>query len=430
MLYKLIINIKKDYDFENLDILDFFSHLKKSFNVLNKEYIFFDNNISFKLFDPKKLNCFIEYIIKSENNNISDLINNFLEDYDFIEEYIFSKLNHTEQIKENFEISSSQIKNLVNHIDKLFYLRKDLQEMGKFIHSDKKDSYYKLIKNLSLTKYELKNEAFNLRLIDIGEDINILENSLIEFAKNLGLDLQFTFNTHKICIDKIVYFNIKPCLIALLYSFISEEYKRQQKDIQKKSFNLNLEFMQEFNKLKIIIRNKNIAENPSYSNLLKNDYFSHKENDYEINFFNYITSIATHNGRTYIDNENNIVSKIHLNFLSLNCYILQSELGYFAIDKSQVIKIHKYENLKNVLIDNTSYYKLDDFRLPILNKMRNPKYAIHVYIKKQNFVFLIDDILYEEKIFVQPIKDNNYFIGECLLKDTKKAYILNLATYL
>lgn len=109
--------------------------------------------------------------------------------------------------------------------------------MGKFIKDDKKDSYYKLIKNLSLTKYELKNETFNLRLIDIEYDINAIQNSLVEFAKNLGIDLQFTFDTHKNRIDKIVYFNIKPSLVALLYSFVSEEYKRQQK-IYKRIFQI------------------------------------------------------------------------------------------------------------------------------------------------------------------------------------------------
>lgn len=431
MLYKLIINIKKNYNFENLNILDFFLKLKKSFNVLNKEYVFFDNSINFNTYDPKKLNCFIEYVIKTEDKNIFNSINNFLKNYDFIEEYIFSKLNHTEQIKESFEIDSSQITSLVNKIDKLFYIRKELQEMGKFIKDDKKDSYYKLIKNLSLTKYELKNETFNLRLIDIEYDINAIQNSLVEFAKNLGIDLQFTFDTHKNRIDKIVYFNIKPSLVALLYSFVSEEYKRQQKNIQKESFKLHLEFLQEFNKLKILILNKNVKRNPSYASILKNDYFSYNDNENEINFFNYKTSISTHNGRTYIDESNNIISKIHLNFLSLDCYIIQSELGYFAIDKSQIVKIYNYEPCKNILIENKEYYILNDFKLPIINKMKNPKYAIHIYTKKQNFIFLIDNILYEEKIFVQPIKfDNTHFIGECLLKDTKKAYILNLATYL
>ena len=69
--------------------------------------------------------------------------------------------------------------------------------------------------------------------------------------------------------------------------------------------------------------------------------------------------------------------------------------------------------------------------MPILNSVTNPKFAIQICIKLQNFILLVNDVLYEEKIFVRPIEnDNNNFIGECLLKDTKKAYILNLASYL
>lgn len=412
MLYKLTININKEYNFEKLDILDFFSHLKKSFNILNKEYIFFDNNINFNTYNPKILNCFIEYIISSDNKDIETYIDAFLKNYNFITDYIFSKLDDNFEMKNEFSINCSQITNLVNNIDKLFYLRKDLQEMGKYISEDMKKDYYKLIKNLSLTKYELKNKAFNLRLLNVAIDLKKIETSLIDYAKNFGIDLQFDHTTSDTFIDKIVYFNIKTSLINLLHNFIKKNYKLQQKNIHKTSFKLGVYFTQTFNKLKIIIKSDTIFEN-------------------EENFFNYKTCITSNGGRTFINEENDIISKIPLNFLTLDCYIISSELGYFAIDKTQILKIYNYLKENKINIGNKEYYNLNNFKFPILNKSKNPKYALHIYIKKQNFIFLVDDILYEEKVFVQPIEfDNIHFIGECLLKDTKKAYILNLKTYL
>ena len=46
-------------------------------------------------------------------------------------------------------------------------------------------------------------------------------------------------------------------------------------------------------------------------------------------------------------------------------------------------------------------------------------------------IIVIPSGIYKEKIFVRHINDmSGDFIGDCLLKDTKKAYILNLAKYL
>lgn len=431
MLYKLTINIKKDYNFDKLNILDFFINLKKSFNVINKEYVFLDNTINFDLYNPKILNCFVEYTIKSNNKNIENLINNFLSSYDFILDHMLSKLDFSSDGKNDFSINTTQISSLVNNIDKLFYIRKELQEMGKYIPKDKQDYYYSIIKNLSVTKYDLKAETFNLRLIDIAEDIKEIETNLIGYAKNLGIDLYLKYNTNNISLDKIVYFNIKPSLVALLYGFVSEEYKRQQKNIQKEAFEINLEFIQNFNKLKIVITNPNIKYNSTYQNIIKNDYFSYKENEYETNLLNFKLTINSLGGRIFIDESCNIIAKIKLNFLTLDCYIIQTELGYFAIDKTQISKIFKYDNTKITYIENKPYYEIGTFKLPIINKINNPVYAIQASVKKYHFIFLVEKILYEEKIFVKPIEyDNSNFIGECLLKDTKKAYILNFATFL
>ena len=146
---------------------------------------------------------------------------------------------------------------------------------------------------------------------------------------------------------------------------------------------------------------------------------------------NYKHIIESKDGRLYIDEDSNIVTKLPLNFLTLNCYIVKTALGYFAIDKTKVINVFKYNKDNVVSINNVKYFKISSFEMPILNSVTNPKFAIQICIKLQNFILLVNDVLYEEKIFVRPIEnDNNNFIGECLLKDTKKAYILNLASYL
>lgn len=432
MLYKLTITFKKDYDIEKINILDFFKNIKESFNVISKEYVFLDNNISFNDYVPDKINCFLEFIISFDGNNIDELVKKFLSDFDFILDYILIKLSEVESKKDEFSINSSQINNLVNNIDKLFYIRKDLQEMSRFIRKDKKDEYYRLIKNLSLTKYYLKDETFNLRMINVTNELKNIQSRLVEYAKTFGIDFQLNYDINNtITMDKILFFAIKPSLISLLYAFIHEENEKRQKNIEKKEFIVSINFIQDFNKIKIIINNPNIQNNLAYTNIAKNDFYSIKENELELSFLNYKHIIESKDGRLYIDEDSNIVTKLPLNFLTLNCYIIKTALGYFAIDKTKVINVFKYNKDNVVSINNVKYFKISSFEMPILNSVTNPKFAIQICIKLQNFILLVNDVLYEEKIFVRPIEnDNNNFIGECLLKDTKKAYILNLASYL
>lgn len=432
MLYKLTITFKKDYDIEKINILDFFKNIKESFNVISKEYVFLDNNVSFNDYVPDKINCFLEFIISFDGNNIDELIKKFLSDFDFILDYILIKLSEVESKKDEFSINSSQINNLVNNIDKLFYIRKDLQEMSKFIRKDKKDEYYRLIKNLSLTKYYLKDETFNLRMINVTNELQNIQSRLVEYAKTFGIDFQLNYDINNtITMDKILFFAIKPSLISLLYAFIHEENEKRQRNIEKKEFIVSINFIQDFNKIKIIINNPNIQNNLAYTNIAKNDFYSIKENELELSFLNYKHIIESKDGRLYIDEDSNIVTKLPLNFLTLNCYIIKTALGYFAIDKTKVINVFKYNKDNVVSINNVKYFKISSFEMPILNSVTNPKFAIQICIKLQNFILLVNDVLYEEKIFVRPIEnDNNNFIGECLLKDTKKAYILNLASYL
>lgn len=432
MLYKLTITFKKDYDIEKINILDFFKNIKESFNVISKEYVFLDNNVSFNDYVPDKINCFLEFIISFDGNNIDELIKKFLSDFDFILDYILIKLSEVESKKDEFSINSSQINNLVNNIDKLFYIRKDLQEMSRFIRKDKKDEYYRLIKNLSLTKYYLKDETFNLRMINVTNELQNIQSRLVEYAKTFGIDFQLNYDINNtITMDKILFFAIKPSLISLLYAFIHEENEKRQRNIEKKEFIVSINFIQDFNKIKIIINNPNIQYNLAYTNIAKNDFYSIKENELELSFLNYKHIIESKDGRLYIDEDSNIVTKLPLNFLTLNCYIIKTALGYFAIDKTKVINVFKYNKANVVSINNVKYFKISSFEMPILNSVTNPKFAIQICIKLQNFILLVNDVLYEEKIFVRPIEnDNNNFIGECLLKDTKKAYILNLASYL
>lgn len=432
MLYKLTITFKKDYDIEKINILDFFKNIKESFNVISKEYVFLDNNISFNDYVPDKINCFLEFIISFDGNNIDELVKKFLSDFDFILDYILIKLSEVESKKDEFSINSSQINNLVNNIDKLFYIRKDLQEMSRFIRKDKKDEYYRLIKNLSLTKYYLKDETFNLRMINVTNELKNIQSRLVEYAKTFGIDFQLNYDINNtITMDKILFFAIKPSLISLLYAFIHEENEKRQRNIEKKEFIVSINFIQDFNKIKIIINNPNIQNNLAYTNIAKNDFYSIKENELELSFLNYKHIIESKDGRLYIDEDSNIVTKLPLNFLTLNCYIIKTALGYFAIDKTKVINVFKYNKDNVVSINNVKYFKISSFEMPILNSVTNPKFAIQICIKLQNFILLVNNVLYEEKIFVRPIEnDNNNFIGECLLKDTKKAYILNLASYL
>ena len=431
MFYKLSVFFDKKYNFKTFDIQNFFEHLKEFFTILSEDYIFFNNNINFKEFNPNIINCFIEYTIEYNEKNIDLALANFFKAYIFVEKYNLQKFKYSLRSDKKFYINPKQIDNLVSNIDKLFYIRSDLTDMSKYIKENQRKKYLSLIKNLSITKYNLKNESFLLRMLDLNSEIPEIENNLLEYAKNLGIAFQCSFITNNLKIDKLVFSKIKEPLLALLRSFINEERKWQHKNIQKQIFKISIEFIQDFSKLKIIITCPTIKRNKDLIYLNQDKYIDPNLSDNAFSFVNYIQATQAQNGRVFIDEDYNLVTKLRLKFFSLLCYIIQTDLGYFAIDLSKVIKISKFNIANLIKTDNISYYKINNLELPILNKLDQAQFILQICVKKQNFILLAKRILYKEKIFVRHIADmSGDFIGDCLLKDTKKAYILNLAKYL
>ena len=268
-------------------------------------------------------------------------------------------------------------------------------------------------------------------MLDLNSEIPEIESNLLEYAKNLGIAFQCSFITNNLKIDKLVFAKIKEPLLALLRSFINEERKWQHKNIQKQIFKISIEFIQDFSKLKIIITCPTIKRNKDLIYLNQDKYIDPNLSDNAFSFVNYIQATQAQNGRVFIDEDYNLVTKLRLKFFSLLCYIIQTDLGYFAIDLSKVIKISKFNIANLIKTDNISYYKINNLELPILNKLDQAQFVLQICVKKQNFILLAKRILYKEKIFVRHINDmSGDFIGDCLLKDTKKAYILNLAKYL
>lgn len=431
MFYKLSVFFDKKYNFKTFDIQNFFEHLKEFFTILSEDYIFFNNNINFKEFNPNIINCFIEYTIEYNEKNIDLALANFFKAYTFVEKYNLQKFKYSLRSDKKFYINPKQIDNLVSNIDKLFYIRSDLADMSKYIKENQRKKYLALIKNLSVTKYNLKNESFLLRMLDLNSEIPEIESNLLEYAKNLGIAFQCSFITNNLKIDKLVFAKIKEPLLALLRSFINEERKWQHKNIQKQIFKISIEFIQDFSKLKIIITCPTIKRNKDLIYLNQDKYIDPNLSDNAFSFVNYIQATQAQNGRVFIDEDYNLVTKLRLKFFSLLCYIIQTDLGYFAIDLSKVIKISKFNIANLIKTDNISYYKINNLELPILNKLDQAQFVLQICVKKQNFILLAKRILYKEKIFVRHINDmSGDFIGDCLLKDTKKAYILNLAKYL
>ncbi|WP_068449079.1 hypothetical protein [Caviibacter abscessus] len=460
MNYKIKIFLKKDIDLSNNKVMEFIDTFNEKFDVLDENFIFYENN-SIEYYNELKLNCYLNYHINAKNQKDISL---FLETYNFIDKFNITVENNLKN-NEDIVINTKQIDKLVNSIDKLFFIRKEFQEMTKYLDEEKKEKYSKLLKELSLTKYFLKKETVNLRIVDLEEQLNKMDKTLKEYGQLFGLDLKLNFKIVDLKLDKILFFNIKSALIDVIYNIILAEVDRKNIELnysKNNVFNIYLLLKQEFNQLKIeisahnhklnynkiierfleqkIIEESNVySKNEIYNMMFTNDFLASSK-DYEIKerelaLLNFYNTSKNLNGKMYIRrNENDeitYVAKIPLQFLILNATIVKIKENYYAIETKCIEDISDFFITNTFTINNFMYYKNKEAELPIINMYNEAIKALTVVIKNQRHVFLTDDLLYQEQIFVRPLQvDSNMYIGDCLLKDNKRAYIIDFNKYL
>lgn len=460
MNYKINIFLKKDIDLSNPEIMEFITKFNEQFEVINENFIFYDKN-SIEYYNELKLNTYLQYYVNSNNQKDISL---FLEKYNFINKFSISA-NNIKDNNENIIINIGQINRLVESIDKLFFIRKEFQEMQKYLDEEKKEKYSKLLKDLSLTKYSLKKETINLRIVDLYEKLNKIDKTLQEYGQLFGLDLKLNFKITNLKLDKILFSNIQSSLIDVLYNIILSEVDRKNKKLNYSKnhvFIINLLLKQEFNKVKIEIsankhkldydqilerlideriieKNKNYQKNEIYNLIFTNDFLASSKDpeikERELALLNFYNTVKSLNGKMYIKNNENdeiiYIAKIPIQFLILSATIIKIKDNYYAIETDCIEDISDFRINNIIKVNSFKYYKNNKTELPIMNMYDDAKKALTVVIKNQRHIFLVDDILYQEQIFVRPLQVNSdIYIGDCLLKDNKRAYIIDFEKYM
>lgn len=435
MKYKLNIYFKNTENFE-ISISNFFSSLEKICKILSKQFIYY-NNVGLEEFNPKSINCFIEISVVTNNSKLDYFISKMINDYPFITNYILKKDCDT-STEETISITQNQLNDIIDNIDKLFYIRKDLDDNLKHLDSNKKEHISNTLKNLSLTKYNLKSSVLSLRFVDLTTEFEEIKNILIDYAKSYGIDFKIHFNTNDIELDKLIYSKLKNSLISILSLFINEELELKQKNIEYTNAIISINCYQELNEFKLNISNNHLKfynDFDIYTQIFEND-FSYNcvdiaKQEKEMTLINYNNTIKQLNGRIYIDENCNIVTNIKLDFLKLFALIIKIDFTHYAIDKTYIEDIIEFDNSSIFELDNNRYYGYKNYKFPILNEISNPKNILIVKIDNNRYAYPVHRILYEEKIFATQLSaGNSMILGYSLLKDTKKAHILNLKSIL
>lgn len=156
-----------------------------------------------------------------------------------------------------------------------------------------------------------------------------------------------------------------------------------------------------------------------------------RKNEKEMSLINYFKTINELNGRIYLDENYNIVSKIRLNYLNLNALVVKNDNINLVIDKNSCENIIDFDDNNIYYLNDTKYYGHDNYKFPIINYVDNASSVLILKIDKGRYAFLVNKVLYEQNLFVRTFNtQNGIYLGYCLLKDTKKAYIINLKSLL
>lgn len=415
MTYK--INIYFNNNILNSNLEDFILQIKNNFELEHHRLVFF-NNLGIEEFDALSINSYLELNIK-HNKSFENVFDNFLNLFNFVDSYhiIENKSNN----KDYIYIKSIDIDNLIDEIDKIYYIRSKLQKYTLSIDNKEKLSYSNLLKDLSLTKYNLKYKALSLRIIDIEYELDKIKNTITAEAKTYSLDFNINFKYEDIKIDKIIFYKIKSSIIDLLLLIVS---KAKSASIPKK-LTLNFEIYQNFNEIYFEIYS---SLSLNYITKYINNPSTHIEEDMK-----YISNINTLKsiGKVYINEEDKFILKIEPEFLILNALIVENNRNYYAIDINQISSIHEINQGEILNIDSKEYFTINGINYPILNKSKELNKIICVKINNQHFALLVSKILYKEEIYVRKFDNfNNKYIGDSLLKDTKKALVINLKGYI
>lgn len=456
MDYRVSVFIKKEYSLDDIKIMEFLENIKKEFTNIKENYIFYENK-TIEYYSPLAVNCYLKYHI-SKSDKIK--IKNFLDKYDFIDKYTIVLDNKKRDENSELLIDCNQINRLVSSIDKLFFIRREFQEMSKFIDSSQKTKYENLLKELSYTKYALKNETLNLRVIDLNFELKKIGNNLREYGQLFGLDLKFNFIIKDLFLDKTLFSKIKSPLTDVIYNIILSEVDRKNMSLNytnSSTYNIYIEMKQEFDTVKLSItadnykldfdeildklKNQNIIDDNSvytkneiYNLIFTKGFLGSSKNEekkqQELALLNLYNTVLALNGIMYIKSDVNdvvtYIAKIPLKFVILNADIVKVKNAYFAIESRIIKEVSEFDEKNILYINDLMYYIQNGVELPVIKYNENANTALTIMVNNELYIFLVDSVLYKEQIYVRTLEiENDKYIGDCLLRDNKRAYVID-----
>lgn len=433
MKYRLIIELKKNINLNDSGIMELLNYIEEEFNIEERDFIFLKNQ-NINEYNENKLNSNICYTISSNDKSIENKVHEYLYSNSYISKYKLELVSLLEKSKNNLVLKPTQIDNLLDGIDKIFYILNNLEKYEKNLADKLKGKYKKDIKKLNDVRQKLKQDTIELRLVDSITRLEKLRTRFSDYAKNIGVDLNFRYSATSLKLDKLVFSKIETFMKDFVYTLIEFEKEKRKKELIHSCLEFNIEFIQDFNKLQVNINCNHLEENEIYKTIFNND-FEILSNDEEIreqqlailNVYNLMKDL----GEIKFSDENSLELLITLDFFLLNSIIVESELGNFAIDSNYVVDIEDFDKDNVVSINNINYYKLGYSHLPIIKSSNEIKKLLVLRIEKHNYVFLVKDVLLKEEIFVRPLDTKPYeYLGYAILKDGRKVLLLNLKSYI
>ncbi|CAM3167367.1 hypothetical protein STFE110948_04895 [Streptobacillus felis] len=454
--YIVELYFKDNIGLNDIRYQDIDKFISENCRILKRDYIF-NENISLEHYNPFKLYSYIRYEVEYFDKYLSSQIELF-EEIKMIK--YKSKLNNQES--NNINVSIDQITHIIEKIDDMYYIRKNLNKFTKYIDNNtKRNEFLKELKQLSTLKYDLKRETFSLRIIDIKKELFNIEKTIKEYISLLGLNVKFIINYNDIKIDKTLFYKIKETLIDVLHNSVLSFFESKKLNINDEiSFLLELIVKQEKYNLIIEINEKgnNVDINKIYNNALKakilnvNETYTEKDilltmlnknyinalDDLEekekiMNFIKLNNIIGELNGKISIDTQEKVISYlINIPFKILFIYglVFTEQNKTYVINTEYIVDTFEFnkENISN--LNGYNYYKykgnnIEYIKLPI---DVDEESRIGLLVKTNNKFTIIDvnKKHYFEDLFFNKNIDSKIYMGEVLLKSVKKAKILNI----
>ncbi|WP_156298965.1 ATP-binding protein [Streptobacillus canis] len=445
----------EDINLENIRYKEIDEFIHEKCNIVKRDYIF-DENVTIEHFNPFKLASYIKYEVISFDKFIKAELESF-------DEIKFTKFrsNVSNQETDNINISIDQLNEIIEKIDEMYFIRKNLNKYTKHIDNSKKNDFLKELKLLSSLKYDLKRATFSLRIIDIKKEMYNIEKIIKEYVSLLGLNVELNINHNDIKIDKTMFAKIKEPLIDVLHNSILTFSEGKNRNIDEdKRFILELNLKQEKYNLIIEIVEKGckIDINSIYNNALKanilngHDRYTEKEilatvfnknyvnaleelDDKEkiMNFIKFNNTVEELNGNISLGYKEDIISYvINIPFKILFIYglVFGEHNKTYVINTEYVVDSFDFnkENISNINGYNYYMYKnnnIEYIKLPIENEDVD---RLGLLVKTNNKYTVIDvnKKHYFEDIFFNKNEKSKIYMGEVLLKSVKKAKILNI----